>query len=261
MNIRHLLSSTVLATLCLTASAQTPTDLRFGVEAGYAPFAVKATDGKLKGFDIDLGEAICQQLKRNCVWVESSFDGMIPALKTRRFDGILSAMSVTDKRLAEINFSDRLWATPPRLIALRSSGLSATADSLKGKRVGVQSGSTHEQFANERWRSVGVQVVAYKGQNEIYQDMINGRLDATLTNAVDANENLLQKPEGKAFGVMPGEVVHAAIYNNRGTAVGLRKDDEALRADLNKAIAVIKTNGTYKRLMASYFSFDISGDQ
>lgn len=260
MKFHQLLSAVSLCVLGLTASAQTAPELRFGVEAGYAPFAVKTPEGKLAGFDIDLGEALCAELKRRCVWVENSFDGMIPALKTRRFDGILSAMSVTDKRLAEINFSDRLWSTPPRLIARKDSKMNASVDSLKGKRVGVQSGSTHEQYANERWRAAGVQVTAYKGQAEIYQDMGNGRLDATLTNAIDANENFLQKPEGQAFGVMPGDITHAAIYNNRGTAVGLRKEDEALRTDLNRAIAAIKANGSYKKLMARYFSFDISGD-
>lgn len=260
MKVRTLIASLSLTAISICAAAQTSQELRFGVEAGYAPFAVKTTDGKLKGFDIDLGEAICHELKRRCVWVENSFDGMIAALKTRRFDGILSAMSVTDKRLAEINFSDRLWATPPRLIARKDSSLTASADTLKGKRIGVQSGSTHEQFANERWRPAGVQVVGYKGQNEIYQDMINGRLDGTLTNSIDANENFLQKPEGAAFGVMAGEIVDPKIYNNRGTAIGLRKEDEALRNDLNKAIAAIKANGNYKRLMASYFKFDISGD-
>ena len=260
MNARHLLAALALVTLCLTAGAQTAPELRFGVEAGYAPFAVKAADGKLKGFDIDLGDAICQELKRQCVWVENSFDGMIPALKTRRFDAILSAMSVTDKRLAEISFSDRLWATPPRLIARKDAKFTASADTLKGKRVGVQAGSTHEQFANEQWRTAGVNVISYKSQNEIYQDLINGRLDATLTNAIDAQTNLLQKPEGQPFGLMPGDVVHASIYNNRGTAIGLLKEDDALRRDLNKAIASIKANGNYKKLMAKYFSFDISGD-
>lgn len=260
MKVTKFVIALTFSALSVAAMAQTPSELRFGVEAGYAPFAIKTADGKLAGFDIDLGNAICQELKRRCVWVENGFDGMIPALTTNRFDGILSAMSVTDKRLAEINFSDRLWATPPRLIARKDAKLSASTDSLKGKKVGVQSGSTHEQFANARWRSAGVQVVSYKAQKEIYQDMVNGRLDATLTNSIDANENLLQKPEGQAFGVMDGMISDPAIYNNRGTAIGLRKEDEALRIDLNKAIAAIKANGTYKKLMGSYFSFDISGD-
>ena len=260
MKAKKLVISLALGGLGIAAMAQTPSELRFGVEAGYAPFAIKTPDGKLAGFDIDLGNAICQELKRRCAWVESSFDGMIPALKTNRFDGILSAMSVTEKRLAEINFSDRLWSTPPRLIARKEAALSSSVESLKGKKVGVQAGSNHEQFANARWRPAGVQVVSYKAQKEIYQDMMNGRLDATLTNSIDANENFLQKPEGKAFGLVDGVISDPAIYNTRGTAIGLRKEDEALRLDLNKAIAALKSNGTYKKLMASYFSFDISGD-
>ena len=66
--------------------------VRFAVDPTYPPFESKTPQGKLVGFDIDLGNALCEQMQAKCVWVESQFDGMIPALKARKFDAILSDM-------------------------------------------------------------------------------------------------------------------------------------------------------------------------
>src|SRR5579875_2084951 len=81
-------------------------ELRFGVEASYAPFESKTPAGALTGFDIDIGNAVCAKLKMKCVWVENSFDGLIPALQARKFDGINSDMTITDKRKLAIDFTD-----------------------------------------------------------------------------------------------------------------------------------------------------------
>src|SRR6516164_3622376 len=137
----------IVAALALASTAAVAKDLsviRFGVDPTYAPFESKAPDGKLLGFDIDLGNAICAKLHAKCVWVESDFDGMIPALKARKFDGILSSMNVTEKRMREIDFSDKLYNAPSRLVAKKGSNLLPTAESLKGKRVGVVQGTIHE---------------------------------------------------------------------------------------------------------------------
>lgn len=78
-----------------SALAEGGKEIRFGVDPTFAPFEWKNPQGKLAGFDIDLGNAICQQLQAKCVWVESNFDGIIPALKARKFDAILSGMYMT----------------------------------------------------------------------------------------------------------------------------------------------------------------------
>ncbi|HLX01228.1 MAG TPA: transporter substrate-binding domain-containing protein, partial [Trinickia sp.] len=74
------------------------TSMRFGLEAQYPPFESKAADGSLQGFDIDVGNAVCAAAHLTCTWVETSFDGLIPALKGRKFDAINSAMNATDQR-------------------------------------------------------------------------------------------------------------------------------------------------------------------
>src|ERR1700720_3281661 len=90
--------------------------VRFGVDASYPPFESKAPDGSLVGFDIDLGNALCAKLNEKCVWVENDFDGMIPALQARKIDAVLSDMSVTEKRLQQIDFTNKIASSPTRRV-------------------------------------------------------------------------------------------------------------------------------------------------
>ena len=250
-----------LVALCLVSStilADALKEIRFGVDASYAPFESKTADGRLTGFDIDLGNEICKRLNTKCVWVENDFDGMIPALKAKKFDGILSSLSVTSAREKEISFSDKLFDAPTRMIARKGSRLLPTAGSLKGKRVGVEQGTTQEAYAKARLAPQGVDVIPYQNQVLVLNDLQSGRLDAALQDAVQAEEGFLKKPEGAGF-AFAGPVVHDPKTLGTGTAIGLRKQDTALKADIDKAIAGMLKDGTYRKLAARYFDFDIYG--
>lgn len=131
-----------------SALAEGGKEIRFGVDPTFAPFEWKDPQGKLAGFDIDLGNAICQQLQAKCVWVESNFDGIIPALKARKFDAILSGMYMTEKRKAQIAFSDKLYNGPVFLVARKNTLQGNTPEQLKGKTIGVEQGSAQETYVN-----------------------------------------------------------------------------------------------------------------
>ena len=245
-----LAASTVFA-----ANAQ---DLRLGVEPGYAPFEVKTPEGKLAGFDIDLGNELCKRIAANCTWVEGEFDGLIPSLKAKKIDAILSSMSITEQRQKEIDFTDKLYGTPARLVAASGSTLLPTADALKGKQVGVFQGTTAETYAKEKWASKGINVVTYQAQELVYADLVNGRLDAAFQDAVAANDGFLKQPQGKGF-AFAGPEVNEVKYFGVGAGIGLRKTDTALKAQLNKALADMIKDGTYATIAKKYFDFDIYG--
>ena len=84
--------------LAMTLPAFAQETLRLGVEAAYPPFSELAPDGTIKGFDIDIGMAVCERLKARCTLVQSEFDAMIPALAARKFDAIVASMSITPER-------------------------------------------------------------------------------------------------------------------------------------------------------------------
>lgn len=96
MSIRKLLVMAIALTL-FSVGAQAE-KLRVGVEGAYPPFSWKEPDGTLKGFDIDFAHEVCKRLKRECVLVEQEWDGMIPALLSRKFDTIIASMSITEER-------------------------------------------------------------------------------------------------------------------------------------------------------------------
>ncbi|KUM01969.1 ABC transporter substrate-binding protein [Chromobacterium subtsugae] len=234
-------------------------EVRFGVDASYAPFESKAANGQIVGFDIDLGTEICKRMKAKCVWVENDFDGMIPALKAKKFDGVLSSMSMTEARMKEIAFSAKLFNTPTRMIAKTGAGLMPTPASLKGKRVGVEQGTIQEAYAKKHWAPAGVEVVPYQNQTLVLADLTAGRLDASLQDAVQADMGFLKKPEGKGFAFAGKDLVDPQTLGE-GAGIGLRKEDTDLKAAIDKAIAGMLKDGTYKKIEKKYFSFDVYGN-
>ncbi|KDB10259.1 cationic amino acid ABC transporter, periplasmic binding protein [Burkholderia sp. lig30] len=245
--------------IATSASAKDWSTVRFGVDASYPPFESKSADGKLVGFDIDVGNEICKRLNAKCVWVESAFDGMIPALKARKFDGVLSSMSMTPQREAQIAFSARLFHTPTRLVAKKGSTAQPTADALKGKTVGVEQGSIQETYAKTSWAPNGVKVVSYQDQDQVYGDLIAGRLDAALQDAVQADMGFLKTARGAGFEFTGGDLSDPKGTLGHGAAIGLRKEDTDLKTKIDKAIADMIKDGTYKKIEGKYFSFDVYG--
>lgn len=229
--------------------------LRFGVDPTFPPFESKASDGSLQGFDIDLGNAICAQAKVKCQWVQIGFDGSIPALQARKFDAILSAMSMTEKRREQVAFSDMLYITPSALLTPAKSPLTGDIKALRGKKISVAQGTIQETYAKGKWATQGVNVVSYPNQMEIYPDLVAGRLDASLANAVSAEQGFLSTPEGKDY-VISATLVDKEILGN-GVGIGLRKGDEANLKLINSALAELHRNGTYDQLAQKYFKFKV----
>ena len=228
--------------------------IRFGVDASYPPFESKDASGKVVGFDVDLGNEICARLKAKCVWIENDFDGMIPALKAKKFDGVLSSMSMTPARAEQIAFSDKLFNTPTRLVT-KGANLQPTAESLKGKSVGVEQGTIQETYAKAYWAPKGVQVAPYQNRDGVPGPDV-GRLDAALQDAVQADIGFLKTPRGELRIRRQG---HRRSEDARQRAgIGLRKDDADLKAKIDHAIADIIKDGTYKKL-EKYFAFDVYG--
>ena len=242
-----------------TVFAAIPQKIRIGTDPTYAPFESKNAQGQLIGFDIDLAKELCKRINTQCTFVENPLDALIPSLKAKKIDAIMSSLSITEKRQQEIAFSDKLYAADSRLIAAKGSPIQPTLESLKGKHVGVLQGSTQEAYANERWRSQGVDVVAYANQDLIYSDLAAGRLDAALQDEVAASEGFLKQPAGKDY-AFAGPSVKDKKYFGDGTGIGLRKEDGELKAAFDKALGEMRKDGTYDKMAKKYFDFNVYGD-
>jgi lysine-arginine-ornithine-binding protein len=252
-----------LSMLSLAAHAKEWTEIRLASEGAYPPFNTIGADGSLGGFDIDIGNALCAEMKARCTWVKQEWDGMIPALNARKFDAIIASMSITAERQKQVDFSDKYYATPLGLVAKKGSPLLPTTEALKGKRVGVQRGTVADGFATRFWEPTGISVVRYAKQDESYLDLTAGRLDAVLADALEADGGFLAKPEGTAYAFMDSRMFGATAEERavigQGVGVAVRKKDTDLKAQFNAALAAIRANGTYDTLRRKYFDYDIYG--
>ncbi len=248
-----------LALAAASVSAKDWKVIRFGVDPSYPPFEYKDANGQMQGLDIDIGEALCAKLQAKCIWVEQDFDSIIPALKARKFDAILSSMAVTAPRKKQIDFSNKLFNAPARMVALADAKLTPDASALHGKRIGVQQGTTAEIYAKRHWVPRGVKVIAYPNQDLVYADLRSGRLDASLQDEIQANVGFLKTQSGQGF-AFAGPAIKDPETISQGIAIGLRKGDTDLQEQLNQALAEFQKNGTYQALIEKYFSFNSSHD-
>lgn len=254
---RRILIATLLCLACAaTQAADAPARLRIGVEGAYPPFSEVGPDGQLKGFDIDIANALCAQMKVQCTLVQQDFDGMIPALAARKFDAIVASMSITPERQKSVLFTDKYYQTPGRLVAKTGAGFETNAKGFAGKRIGVQRSTTHDRYATDKF--AGAEIVRYTKQDEVFLDLAAGRIDAALADSVATDVGFLKTPQGKGFAFF-GPLYNEPAYFGVGAGIALRKSDTALATRLNEAIRTIRANGTYEKIAGRYFNFDVYG--
>ncbi|AYC32285.1 ABC transporter substrate-binding protein [Pseudomonas cavernae] len=254
-----LLGAMALSLLSAFAMADDAKPLRIGIEAAYPPFAFKTPDGNISGFDYDIGNALCEEMKVKCVWIEQEFDGLIPALKVRKFDAVLSSMNITEDRLKSVDFSQKYYNSPVRLAMKAGTEIKDPLVDLKGKKVGVQRSSIYDRYATDNFAPAGAEVVRYTSQNEIFLDLAAGRVDATLADAVNIDDGFLKTDGGKGFALV-GPTFNDKKYFGEGAGIAVRKGDKALADKISAAIQAIRANGKYKAVQDKYFSFDIYGE-
>ena len=247
--------------LALSASAavmaQAPDwkKVRIGVEGAYPPFSEVGTDGKLKGFDIDIALALCAEMKAECTLVQQEWDGMIPSLQARKFDAIIASMAITPERQKQVNFTNKYYNTPPAFLG-KGTPRDISPAALKGKKIGVQRTTSHDRYATHYYKDS--EIVRYAKQDEVFLDLAAGRIDVALCDQVAGSEGFLKKPAGKGFAVLGNPVDDPAIFGT-GSGIALRKADTALLDKFNAAIVAVRANGNFKKIQDKYFDFDVYG--
>jgi arginine/ornithine transport system substrate-binding protein len=226
-----------------------------GIETAYPPFSSMGPDGRPSGFDIDIALALCERLQRRCDWVPSEFDGMIPALRARKFDAIVASMSITDERRKAVDFSNKYYHTPARMVVRADAGFEADAASLKGRTIGVQRATIHERFAAATFKDS--RLVRYARQDEAFLDLAAGRVDAVLADTVAADHGFLKTPAGRGYKFSGPQYTDPKWFGT-GAGIAVRKGDP-LRLQINEALAAMRADGSWQRIAAKYFDFDIWG--
>lgn len=234
--------------------------VKIGVAAEpYPPFTSPDATGKWVGWEIDFVDAVCAEEKMDCVITPVAWDGIIPALTTKKIDAIVSSMSITDERKKTIDFSNKYYNTPTAIIGPKDKKFGATPDDLKGKVVGVQVSTIHAVYAKKHFTGAQ-EIKEYQTQDEANQDLAAGRIDATQADQI-ALDAFLQSDQGKACCDMKGNVAPDLEVLGPGVGAGVRKGDDELKGKINTAIKAIRTNGKYAEITKKYFTFDVYGDE
>ena len=249
--------------------------IKIGTEGAYPPWNSKDAAGNLIGFEVELANELCKIMKHDCTIVEQDWDGMIPALVSRKFDAIMAGMSITSERMKTINFSQGYADEVASLAVMKGSkneGLKtmsainlsdvnadeqATLDVLtkafKGKTIGVQTATIHQNFL-ESGLMGSVKVRTYKTQDEVNLDLSAGRIDAALAAAVAFTD--YAEKSGKEV-VLTWPTFAGGDFGN-GVGVGIRKGDSKLINDFNAAIDKARDDGIISKLAIKHFGFDAS---
>jgi arginine/ornithine transport system substrate-binding protein len=224
-------------------------ELRVAIDPTYKPFTYKTESGEPAGFDVDIAKARCDELKSKCVFVEQAWDGMIPGLQAKKYDAIISSMSITEERKQAVDFTGKYYNTPSCVVVKSALNLGAEAANFKGKKIGVLKASTQEKYAMGELQPAGATIVPYDAQDQVYLDIKSGRLDGTVADVVEVNGGFLSTPDGKDYACAGERVpVEFEKYFGAGAGVAIRKEDTALRDALDAGIKAIRDSGKWKDL-------------
>lgn len=245
-----------LALSAVTAQAE----VRFGVmNESYPPFFAKDASGTWHGWEIDLMNAVCAEMKEKCSIVDISWDGLIPALQSKKFDVIWSSMANTAERSKVIAFTDKYYNTPSTLIGPKDQKPGATADDVKGKTIGIQVSTVQSEYYKKYFAGVADEKT-YQTLDEAFQDLAAGRIDYVFGDSL-ALDAFLKSDGGKDCCLKMGDVADDRQVLGAGVSGGLRQEDTELKTKLNAAIAAVRTNGQYEAITKKYFDFDIYGEK
>ena len=243
---RILLAAAV--TLAFSAGAMAAEKLKMGIEAAYPPFNNKDASGQVVGFDKDIGDALCAKMKVECDVVTSDWDGIIPALNAKKFDFLISSMSITDERKQAVDFTNPYYSNKLQFIAPKDKEFKTDKASLQGKVIGAQRATLAGTWMEDNMP--GVEVKLYDTQENAYLDLTSGRLDGILADKY-VNYEWLKSDAGRAY-----EFKGDPVEESDKIGIAVRKGDP-VREKLNAALKEIVADGTYKKISSKYFDYDI----
>jgi polar amino acid transport system substrate-binding protein len=250
LNTRLLAATAIVFGAALAAAHADPIKVSVAAEP-YPPFASKDASGNWVGFEVDLANAVCKAGKLDCQIVSTAWDGIIPALTSKKIDVIWASMTITPERSQQIAFTIPYYNTPAEFIANKDDKFDFSPGGLKGKTIGVQTSTIHDTYVHKAYPDA--EIKSYGTQDAANADLAAGRLDLVLADAAALDDFLGGKDgqccEQKTFPKDP-------IFDG-GVGGGMRKEDTDLKAKFDAGIKAIYASGEFATLEKKYFKYEV----
>ncbi len=252
MKLTKRLLLAAVASAALFGAAPAFAELKMGVAAEpYPPFTSKNAAGVWEGWEVDFMNAVCAEIGETCAVEEVAWDGIIPALTSKKFDAIMSSMSITDERKKTISFTDMYYNSAAVILGAKDGNMKFAPEDLSGKTVGVQVSTTHAAYIDKYYAPKGAVVKTYATQDEANSDLAAGRLDYIMADGV-ALDAFLASEQGTACCELKGAVPNDVEILGAGVGFGIRQEDSALVEKLNGGIKSLIAKGTFKEITTKW---------
>ena len=232
-----------LSLLVAGCAPKSPNRLVVGMELAYPPFEMTDAQGRPAGVSVDLANALGQFLGREVQIQNIPYVALIPSLQTRKIDLIISSMTATPERAQAIAFSDPYLSTGLCLLAGRDSPVQSIADAdAPGRTLVVKKGTTGHIYASDRIKRA--QVLVLDSEDACVLEVIEGKADAFLYDQISTYENWSRNQASTRAVLQP--------FQRESWAVGLRKDDDELRGQVNRFLQDFRRRGGFEQLGDRY---------
>jgi polar amino acid transport system substrate-binding protein len=239
-----LFTAAAVGLLLATGCSRDGSKIRFAGSGGYPPFNFVNEEDEVIGFDVDVAREVAQRLNKKLVYKTTAWDGIIEGLRAGRYDGILGSMAITDAREKVVDFSVPYYYSGPQVIVRQESEITSLAELDSSSVIGLVTGTTFEKDARE----LGVQIKYYEDDNQTLMELLNGRLDAAITDRV-VGLNAMKSMKGGDELMMVD-----TLLRTEACAVAVQEDATALRRDIDQALVAMHEDGTLSEISAKWFN-------
>lgn len=245
---RYIAFICLLFSFSFNANSEDKLQVRFATDANYFPFEYLSKDKEIQGFDIDIANAVCEQVNLQCTFEHHRFDGLLLTLPFGRYDAVIAALDITEERLKQVDFTDSYYKVAPVFISKEP----LTGEfSLVDKFIGVQSNTSNQNYLNQ-FTNGNSFIVPYYSSQAALDDLKLDRIDAVFADFAVINDFLSKQDGDVSLVISRTESIFVEQFSE-GYGIAVKKGNNALRKRLNEGLKLIVENGTYAKIYQQYF--------
>ncbi len=215
-----------------------------GTNAEFPPFELTDDANNIIGYDIDIINAAGKAAGFEVVMQNQSFDTLVESLESGKVDAVISGMTITDARREKVDFSEPYYNAAQVIVITDGVGGYTKIEDIRGKKVGVQLGTTGAGMAEEVMGTDNPDLKQFRKYNEVFTDLRLGRIDAVVVDLPVAQTYLKN---------IPGLKISSPPMSEEQYGIGVRKGNAALLKQINDGLAAIRANGEFDKITEKWF--------